>query len=181
MYPERFNNKTNGITQRRWLKMANPGLAGLISEAIGDGWITDLDQLQKLRPLADDAVFRASWQQVKLAAKEHLASYILRHNCLQVDIDSLFDCQVKRIHEYKRQLLNVLHIIALYNRMKKGLGKDIPPRTFIFSGKAAPSYSMAKLIIRLINGVADVINNDPAINRKLKVSSWQTTVSPLPK
>ena len=169
MYPARFNNKTNGITQRRWLKKANPGLAGLITGAIGDGWTTDLDQLQRLRPLADDAGFRADWQQVKLDAKEQLAGYILKHNCLQVDVHSLFDCRVKRIHEYKRQLLNVLHIIALYNRLKNGFGKDLPPRTFIFSGKAAPSYSMAKLIIRLINGVADVVNNDPALQDRLKV------------
>jgi len=169
MYPERFNNKTNGITQRRWLKKANPGLAGLITGTIGDSWVTDLDQLQRLRPLAADAGFRAAWQQVKTDAKERLAGYILKHSCLQVNIDSLFDCQVKRIHEYKRQLLNVLHIIALYNRMKKGLGKELPPRTFIFSGKAAPSYSMAKLIIRLINGVADVVNNDPVLQDRLKV------------
>jgi len=169
MYPERFNNKTNGITQRRWLKLANPGLAGLITGAIGDSWTTDLDQLQRLRPLAADAGFRADWQQVKAAAKEHLARYILQNNCLQVDINSLFDCQVKRIHEYKRQLLNVLHIIALYIRMKTGLGNELPPRTFIFSGKAAPSYSMAKLIIRLINGVADVVNFDPELQDRLKV------------
>lgn len=169
MYPEKFNNKTNGITQRRWLKKSNPGLAGLISNAIGDGWVTDLDQLRRLRPLADDAAFRTSWRQVKAAAKQRLADYIFKHNCIQVDIDSLFDCQVKRIHEYKRQLLNVLHIIALYNRLKRGLDKDIPPRTFIFSGKSAPAYTMAKLIIRLINGVADQVNNDPAVKERLKV------------
>ena len=170
MYPERFNNKTNGITQRRWLKKANPGLSGLITTAIGDGWITDLDQLKKLRPFADDPLFRAGWQEVKLEAKKQLAKYILQHDCLAVDINSIFDCQVKRIHEYKRQLLNVLHIIALYNRIKSGPDADIPPRTFIFSGKSAPSYAMAKLIIRLINGVADVINNDPEVNGKLKIS-----------
>lgn len=169
MYPEKFNNKTNGITQRRWLKMANPGLSALITEAIGDEWITDLDQLKKLRPLADDPAFRNRWQSVKLEAKKILAAYILKHNCVSVDVNSLFDCQVKRIHEYKRQLLNVLHIIALYNRLKTGLSNDTPPRTFIFSGKSAPSYTMAKLVIRLINGVADVINNDPEINGKLKV------------
>jgi starch phosphorylase len=169
MYPEKFNNKTNGITQRRWLKKSNPDLASLITEAIGAGWTTDLDQLQRLRPLADDVAFRARWQQVKAAAKERLAAYILKHNCLQVDIHSLFDCQVKRIHEYKRQLLNVLHIIALYNRLKRSVGMDMPPRTFIFSGKAAPAYTMAKLIIRLINGVADVVNNDPAIQDRIKV------------
>lgn len=169
LYPQRFNNKTNGITQRRWLKKANPGLAGLISEAIGNGWVTDLDQLQRLRPFADDPDFQAKWRQVKAGAKQHLAQYILRHNCVQVDPDSLFDCQVKRIHEYKRQLLNVLHIIALYNRLKQGRANDTPPRTFIFSGKAAPSYSIAKLIIRLINGVAEVVNNDPDIRDRLKI------------
>ena len=169
MFPERFNNKTNGITQRRWLKMANPGLSGLITAAIGDGWVTDLDQLTKLRPLAEDPQFREKWHQVKRAAKERLAAYILKHNCLQVSVDSIFDCQVKRIHEYKRQLLNVLHIIAIYNRMKQGTASDSPPRTFIFSGKAAPSYAMAKLIIRLINGVAEVVNNDEVIAGRLKV------------
>jgi starch phosphorylase len=169
MYPERFNNKTNGITQRRWLKKANPGLSGLISGTIGTGWVTDLDQLQRLRPFIEDSSFRNSWQQVKTEAKKRLAEYILHHNCVKVDSNSLFDCQIKRIHEYKRQLLNVLHIIALYNRLKNGLSLDIPPRTFIFSGKAAPAYSMAKLIIRLINGVADVVNNDAEIGDRIKV------------
>ncbi|NJD89933.1 MAG: glycogen/starch/alpha-glucan phosphorylase [Geobacter sp.] len=169
MFPERFNNKTNGITQRRWLKMANPGLSGLITASIGDGWVIDLDQLQKLRPLADDPQFRGKWYQVKKTAKERLAAYILKHNQLQVNVDSIFDCQVKRIHEYKRQLLNVLHIVALYNRIKQGTAADAPPRTFIFSGKAAPSYAMAKLIIRLINGVADVVNNDADIAGQIRV------------
>jgi len=169
MYPERFNNKTNGITQRRWLKKANPGLAGLITATIGDGWSTDLSELQKLRPLADDPAFRAEWHRVKLAAKKQLAAYILQSDCIEVDLDSMFDCQVKRIHEYKRQLLNVLHIIALYNRLKSTPENHIPARTFIFSGKAAPSYLMAKLIIRLINGVADVVNNDRSIGNRLKV------------
>lgn len=169
MYPERFNNKTNGITQRRWLKKANPGLARLIGDAIGDSWVTDLEQLQRLRPLAEDAAFRARWWQVKAAAKEQLAEYILKHNCVKIKSDSIFDCQIKRIHEYKRQLLNVLHIIALYNRLKQGVGLQMPSRTFIFSGKAAPSYNMAKLIIRLINGVADVINNDLEVQDRIKV------------
>ncbi len=169
MFPERFNNKTNGITQRRWLRKANPGLSGLISSRIGDGWATDLYEMEKLRPLAEDPAFREEWHQVKLAAKRQLADYILKHNCIQVDVDSLFDCQVKRIHEYKRQLLNVLHIIALYNRLKHNPGQAIAPRTFIFSGKAAPSYVMAKLVVRLINGVADVVNNDPEIGDRLKV------------
>ncbi len=169
MYPEKFNNKTNGITQRRWLKKSNPSLSGLITEAIGDSWITDLNQLKRLLPLADDPGFRTKWHDVKLAAKKRLAEYIFKHNCVKVDIESMFDCQVKRIHEYKRQLLNVLHIIALYNRIKSGRSLDTPSRTFIFSGKSAPSYTMAKLFIRLINGVADVINNDPAVGDRLKV------------
>jgi len=169
MYPERFNNKTNGITQRRWLRKANPGLAGLITNAIGDGWTTDLYELQKLRPLADDPSFRQEWHRVKLEAKERLAAHILSHNCIEVDLESMFDCQVKRIHEYKRQLLNVLHIITLYNRIRSNPDQVLAPRTFIFSGKAAPSYVMAKLIIRLINGVADVVNNDPIVGNRLKV------------
>jgi starch phosphorylase len=169
MYPERFNNKTNGITQRRWLKLANPGLAGLITETIGDGWVKNLDELQKLRPLAEDPAFRAKWRQVKQQAKEHLAKFILKHNCISVDANSLFDCQVKRIHEYKRQLLNALHIVTLYNRMRNNPYSDTSPRTFIFSGKAAPSYAMAKLVIRLITGIADRVNNDPVIGNRLKV------------
>lgn len=169
LFPGKFNNKTNGITQRRWLKLANPGLAGLIESVIGDGWVTDLAQLRKLIPFAEEPDFRRRWQDVKRTAKERLAAYILRHNCISVDVESIFDCQVKRIHEYKRQLLNVLHIIVLYNRIKSGLSVDTPPRTFIFSGKAAPSYTMAKLIIRLINAVADLVNNDPATNNRMKV------------
>jgi starch phosphorylase len=169
MYPARFNNKTNGITQRRWLKMANPPLAALISEYIGDGWITDLFELEKLRALVDDPEFVRRWQAVKRQNKEKLAAYILKHNCIQVSIDSLFDCQIKRIHEYKRQLLNVLHVITLYNRLKADPAMDIPPRTFIFGGKAAPAYFTAKLVIRLINAVSEVVNNDPDVGDRLKV------------
>lgn len=169
MYPERFNNKTNGITQRRWLKKSNPLLSDIISKRIGDAWVTDLYELQKLIPLAEDPHFVASWQEVKRANKEKLASYIARHNCINVDVNSLFDCQVKRIHEYKRQLLNVLHIITLYNRIKQNPETDIVPRTFIFGGKAAPSYYIAKLIINLINAVGHIINNDPDVRDRLKV------------
>ncbi|MBT0652806.1 glycogen/starch/alpha-glucan phosphorylase [Geomobilimonas luticola] len=169
MYPERFNNKTNGITQRRWLKKGNPPLSALIDDRIGPGWVTDLYELEKLRPLAEDAEFRADWQKVKRENKERLAAYILKHNCIQVDVDSLFDCQVKRIHEYKRQLLNVLHIITLYNRLKADPSLDIVPRTFIFGGKAAPAYFIAKLVIRLINAVGDVVNRDPDVAGRLKV------------
>jgi len=169
MYPERFNNKTNGVTQRRWLKKSNTPLANLITEAIGDAWVTDLFELRKLEPLADDPGFVARWQQVKRANKESLARYIAMHNCVTVDIDSMFDCQVKRIHEYKRQLLNVLHIITLYNRIKENPEIDTVPRTFLFSGKAAPSYYIAKLIINLINSVGEIVNNDPVVKGRLKV------------
>jgi len=169
MYPERFNNKTNGITQRRWLKKSNIRLSSLISEKLGEGWVTDLFELQQLIPLAENADFVTRWQEVKKANKEHLASYIAKHNCIKVNVDSLFDCQVKRIHEYKRQLLNILHVITLYNRIKENPDIDIVPRTFIFSGKAAPSYFTAKLIINLINCVGHVINNDLDVRDRLKV------------
>ncbi|KAB0669491.1 glycogen/starch/alpha-glucan phosphorylase [Oryzomonas sagensis] len=169
LWPERFNNKTNGITQRRWLKCANPWLSDLISSTIGDAWVTNLDELQKLRAMADDRDFQQQWAEVKRANKQRLADYIYRHNGIQVSPDSLFDCQTKRLHEYKRQLLNVLHVIARYNRIKANPGLNVPPRTVIFSGKAAPSYFMAKLIIRLINAAGEVINNDPAAHDRLKV------------
>ena len=169
MWPERFNNKTNGITQRRWLKHANRWLADLISSKIGDGWVTNLDELKKLRDLADDRDFQQQWIEVKRANKQRLAEQIFKLTGVSVSPDSMFDCQTKRIHEYKRQLLNVLHVITRYNRIKSNPGLDIAPRTVIFSGKAAPSYYMAKLIIRLINAVGAVINNDPAANYLLKV------------
>jgi starch phosphorylase len=170
MWPERFNNKTNGITQRRWLKYANRWLADLISSRIGDGWVTNLDELAKLRDLADDREFQQQWIEVKRANKRALAEHIFSQTCIEVSPDSLFDCQTKRIHEYKRQLLNVLHVITRYNRLKANPGLEIPARTVIFGGKAAPSYTMAKLIIRLINAVGTVVNNDPTVNRRLKVA-----------
>ena len=169
LWPERFNNKTNGITQRRWLKYANPWLSDLISSTIGDEWVTNLDELRKLREKADDPNFRQQWHEIKRANKQRLADHIYQNNGIRVSADSLFDCQTKRIHEYKRQLLNVLHVITRYNRIKSHPGLDIPPRTVIFSGKAAPSYFMAKLIIRLINAVGEIINNDPAVHDLLKV------------
>ena len=169
MYPERFNNKTNGITQRRWLKQANPLLSALIGEFLGEGWTTDLYEMHKLRPLAENPEFRARWQEVKRDNKRRLAGYILHHNGIEVDIDALFDCQVKRFHEYKRQLLNVLHIITLYNRIKGNPSINMVPRVFIFSGKAAHSYSMAKMIIRLVNAVGQVVNGDPDVGERLKV------------
>jgi len=169
LWPERFNNKTNGITQRRWLKHSNRWLADLISSRIGDGWVTNLDELANLRSLADDREFQQQWIEVKRANKQRLAEYIFKQTCIQVSPDSMFDCQTKRIHEYKRQLLNVLHVITRYNRIKSNPCQDIAPRTVIFSGKAAPSYFMAKLIIKLINAVGAVVNNDPASNHLLKV------------
>lgn len=169
LWPERFNNKTNGITQRRWLKYSNRWLADLISSRIGDNWVTNLDELTKLRGLADDREFQQQWTEVKRANKQRLAEHIFKQTCIQVSPDSMFDCQTKRIHEYKRQLLNVLHVITRYNRIKSNPSQDIAPRTVIFSGKAAPSYFMAKLIIKLINAVGAVVNNDPASNHLLKV------------
>jgi starch phosphorylase len=167
IYPERFSNKTNGITQRRWLLLCNPRLANLISGRLGDGWITHLQELTGLIALADDAAFRAHWRQAKAANKEDLAAVILKTTGVRVCTDSIFDCHVKRIHEYKRQLLNVLHVIYLYNCIKSG--DRIVPRTVMFGGKAAPGYFMAKLIIQLINGVAQRINDDPDVGNLLKV------------
>lgn len=169
LWPERFNNKTNGITQRRWLKYCNRWLSDLISSSIGDRWVTNLYELKRLIPLAEDAEFRQQWMEVKRANKQRLADYIREHNGILVSPDSMFDCQTKRIHEYKRQLLNVLHVITRYNRIKANPGGNFAPRTVIFGGKAAPSYYMAKLIIKLINSVGNVVNNDPVIGNLLNV------------
>ncbi|MHB8883354.1 MAG: glycogen/starch/alpha-glucan phosphorylase [Thermodesulfovibrionales bacterium] len=169
LWPERFNNKTNGITQRRWLKLCNPALSGLITGRIGDGWTTDLYRLKEIEPLAKERDFLNQWQEVKYRNKQRLASYIKDKIKVAVNPDSLFDCHVKRIHEYKRQLLNILHVVRLYNKIKSGSPGAVVPRTIIFAGKAAPGYAMAKLIIKLINSIADVVNNDPYINDLLKV------------
>ena len=169
LYPEKFNNKTNGITQRRWLLHANHGLARLISETIGDGWITELTELEKLLPYAEDENFCRRFMEIKKANKVALAKYIKETKGIDINPDSIFDIQVKRLHEYKRQLLNVLHIIGLYNQLKMNPGMDMVPRTFIFGAKAAAGYRRAKLIIKLINAVADVVNNDPTIEGKIKV------------
>ncbi len=169
VYPDRFNNKTNGITQRRWLLKANPGLAGLITKTIGDGWVTDLDQLRKLQAFADDPQFQKKWARAKHIKKKKLAGYIKETCQLDLDPDSLFDVHVKRIHEYKRQLLNALHVITLYHRIVANPQEKIVPRTVIFAGKAAPSYWKAKLIIKLITSVAEVVNSDPRVKGKLKV------------
>ncbi len=169
IFPHKFNNKTNGITPRRWLRKCNPALSKLISGKIGDGWVSDLDKLKGLVPLAADRMFHAEWRAAKRVSKERLAKYIKDENGIVVSPDSLFDIQVKRIHEYKRQLLNVLHVITLYNRIKADQGSGHVPRTVIIGGKAAPSYAMAKLIIRLINAVAKIVNNDKQVGERLKV------------
>lgn len=166
-WPDKIINVTNGITPRRWLNQANPGLSKLISKRIGKGWLKDLDQLQELSGLSEDAAFRTEFAKVKRANKVHLATMIQQHLHVQVNPDSLFDVQIKRIHEYKRQLLNVLHIITLYNRIRAGA--DSVPRTVILGGKAAPGYQMAKRVIKLINDVADIVNNDPLVGDRLKV------------
>jgi starch phosphorylase len=169
VFPERFNNKTNGVTPRRWLLLANPGLARLITEAIGDGWVTDLTQLRGLLPLAKDANFRARFRQAKQTAKGRFAAWLKATTGQVVEPNTLFDCQIKRIHEYKRQLLNVLQIIVLYNRLRADPALKVPPRTFFFAGKAAPAYRLAKLIIKLINNVGRVIDEDPATRDQIKV------------
>ncbi len=151
------------------MKLCNPGLAALITEHIGDGWITDLDQLARLIPLAEDAEFRRAWRTVKLRNKEALSHVIRRLTGIAVNPATLFDCQVKRIHEYKRQLLNVLHVLDLFLRLKKGAAHSMVPRTVIFAGKAAPGYAMAKLVIRLIHAVADMVNHDEKTEGRLKV------------
>ncbi len=169
IFPERFNNKTNGITQRRWLLKSNPGLAELITDTIGDAWITNLEHLRELEPFAEDSKFQKKWALAKKNRKVKLAKYISRVCGVNVDPESMFDVHVKRIHEYKRQLLNILHVINFYHWIVKNPGRKVVGRTVIFGGKAAPSYSKAKLIIRLINSVADVVNNDSRADGKLKV------------
>lgn len=169
MWPEKFGNKTNGVTPRRWIVLANPRLTKLVSAYIGDGWIKNLDELRKLEPLADDANFRAGWREIKRANKRDLADVIRRRCGVGVDPSSMFDVQVKRIHEYKRQHLSALHIIALYHRLKTNPNLEMTPRTFIFGGKAAPGYFMAKLIIRLITAIGEVVNRDPAVRDILRV------------
>jgi glycogen phosphorylase len=169
MFPERFNNKTNGVTPRRWLLLSNPSLARVISDAIGDGWITDLDQLQKLKLLADDKGFTTAFLKAKRASKARFADWLKARTGQAVDPDTIFDCQIKRIHEYKRQLLNALRIVVLYNRLRANPGLTMPSRTFFFAGKAAPAYYLAKVIIKFINNLASVIDSDPAMRGKLKV------------
>jgi starch phosphorylase len=169
MWPEKFQNKTNGVTPRRFIALANPSLAALIEEAVDGDWLRHLETIHQLEPHADDSVFRTRWHRVKHLAKERLANHIGRCCGVSLDPDTLFDIQVKRIHEYKRQHLNILHIVSLYHRLKQNLNLDITPRSFIFGGKAAPGYQMAKLIIKLINSVSDIINRDPQVNKVLRV------------
>jgi starch phosphorylase len=169
MFPERFSNKTNGVTPRRWLLLANPALARTITEAIGDGWITDLGQLSKLKPLAGDRSFRNAFRKAKREAKGQFVNWLKATCNLTVEVDTIFDCQVKRIHEYKRQLLNALRIVVLYNRLRENPDLKMAPRTFFFGGKAAPAYHLAKVIIKFINNLARTIDADPAMRGRIKV------------
>jgi starch phosphorylase len=169
IFPERFNNKTNGVTPRRWLRLCNAPLARAISDAIGDNWITDLGELSRLKPLAEDPGFRASFLKAQHECKTQFAAWLKATSGITVDPHSVFDSQVKRIHEYKRQLLNALRIIVLYNRIRENPGVDLPPRTFFFAGKAAPAYQLAKLIIKFINNLAEVIDNDAVVKGRLRV------------
>jgi starch phosphorylase len=169
MFPTRFGNKTNGVTPRRWLLLANPGLSRLITEALGDGWVTDMSRFRSLGPLAEDAAFRARFRQAKREAKGRFVDWLKRTTGQVADPDTIFDSQIKRIHEYKRQLLNALHIVVLYNRLRAHPDLDLPRRTFFFAGKAAPAYHLAKLIIKLINNVAATLDGDPAVRDRLKV------------
>jgi starch phosphorylase len=168
-FPGRFNNKTNGVTPRRWLLLANPDLAALISESIGEDWVVDLSQLEKILPLADDPALREGFRRAKRAAKSRFADWLRASTGLVVDPETIFDSQIKRIHEYKRQLLNLLHVLVLYSRLRENPGLRVPPRTVFFAGKAAPAYILAKRIIHLINNVAAVIDADPAVRTTLKV------------
>ena len=169
LYPERFNNKTNGVTPRRWLHLANPALSNAISEAIGDGWITDLSELSKLKRLAGDKAFEEAFLKAKREAKLLFAHWLKTTSGQHVDPDNIFDCQVKRIHEYKRQLLNALRIVVLYNRLRENPALSMTPRTFFFAGKAAPAYHLAKVIIKFINNLASTIDGDPVVRGKIKV------------
>jgi starch phosphorylase len=169
LFPERFNNKTNGVTPRRWLLLANPPLAQGITDAIGDGWVTDLSRLSRLKPLAEDRHVRTAFRKAKRAAKVRFADWLKTTTGQAVDPDTIFDCQVKRIHEYKRQLLNALRVVVLYNRLRADPGLKMTPRTFFFAGKAAPAYHLAKLIIKFINSLAGTIAGDPAVRDRLRV------------
>ena len=168
--PEKFIGITNGVTPRRWLKLYSPELSSLISGKIGDGWLTRMeDELIKLEPLSNDSAFQDKWREIKQSYKNELSNQIIRISGVHINPESMFDIMVKRIHEYKRQQLNILHIVHLYNQIKKNPGMEIAPRTFIFGGKAAPGYHMAKLIIKLIHSVGEVVNADTDVNDRLKI------------
>jgi starch phosphorylase len=169
LFPQRFNNKTNGVTPRRWLLMSNPALSRTITDAIGDGWVTDLSQLNKLKPLAGDQGLQQAFRKAKREAKVQFIDWLKQISGQAVDADSIFDCQIKRIHEYKRQLLNALRIVVLYNRLRENPNFETAPRTFFLAGKAAPAYHLAKVIIKFINTLAETIDNDPMIRGRLKV------------
>jgi starch phosphorylase len=169
IFPERFNNKTNGVTPRRWLLLCNPELSGLITDAIGDGWISDLSEVHKLKAFTADSGFREDFRKAKRNAKQNFCDWHKRSTGQVLDPDAIFDCQIKRIHEYKRQLLNALRIVVLYNRLRENPGLDMHPRTFFFAGKAAPAYRLAKLIIKFVNNLAGTIDGDPAVRGRLKV------------
>jgi starch phosphorylase len=169
IFPERFNNKTNGVTPRRWLHLSNPALSRSITEAIGDGWVKDLRQLRKLESFAGDAAFSDAFLNAKRSAKSEFAGWLRANSGEIVDPDSIFDCHIKRIHEYKRQLLNALRIVVLYNRLRENPGLDMHPRTFFFAGKAAPAYQLAKLVIKFINNLAATLNDNPAMRDRIKV------------
>ena len=169
IFPERFNNKTNGVTPRRWLQLCNPGLSGLITDAIGDAWIRDLSELSKLKAFTEDNGFRDDFRKAKRNAKQQFCDWLRWSTGQTVDPESIFDCQVKRFHEYKRQFLNALRIVVLYNRLRENPGLDMHPRTFFFAGKAAPAYRLAKVIIKFINNLAATIDGDPAVRGRLKV------------
>lgn len=169
LFPERFNNKTNGVTPRRWLLLANPALAHTITDAIGDGWISDLTQLAGLKAFASDRGFQIAFREAKREAKLRFADWLKSVRGQTIDPTTIFDCQVKRIHEYKRQLLNALRITVLYNRLRENPGLEMQPRTFFFAGKAAPAYHLAKLIIKFINNLADILDDDPLVRGRLKV------------
>ncbi|MGE5438160.1 MAG: glycogen/starch/alpha-glucan family phosphorylase, partial [Syntrophothermus sp.] len=169
IFPEKFKNVTNGITPRRWLKVSNPLLSGIISDHIGEGWVKDLSQLKNIEKFLEDAEFRDNWKSAKWLNKNILIKHLGKQIGVKINPDSIFDVQVKRFHEYKRQLLNVLHVITLYNKIKDNPNLEVVPRTVIFGGKAAPAYMQAKMIIKLINSVADVVNNDPQVGDNLKV------------
>jgi starch phosphorylase len=169
MFPQRFSNKTNGVTPRRWLLMSNPALSQTITEAIGQGWMTDLGQLKKLKPLAGDQELRRAFLKAKRQAKLRFIDWLTLTTGETVDADSIFDCQIKRIHEYKRQLLNALRIVVLYDRLRNNPNSEVTPRTFFFAGKAAPAYQLAKVIIKFINNLASIIDADPIVRGRLKV------------